>query len=229
MKSLTYKLATQCGKLLRDAIEVPFIVVNGIDEALKVYADKKIDTYLDESETLAMQDAKYASIESKRKTEDSEHIIMISDDLTWEDWEYQIDLRRKVKPESLLMPFYRYLRNKPLKSLLNETKHAFQRLTRSWDDTATWSLDYHLTFTLGNQLKHLAETTHGWPQSDKFPEFKDWQKALHANGDYLLAYANREESVWGGESYNQEAEELAFKNAQKALRWVALNLQGLWD
>ena len=229
MKSLTHKLAKQCGKILRDFAEIPSIIIESCDDALKTFASNKMDAHFDKSDQLAMNDARYAEIEAKRHVPGSDNIIMVNDELTFEDWTYQMDLKRAVLPEPVFMPAYRFLYNRPLNTMIGRTKHAFQRLNRSWDDTATWSLDHHLTLTLGNQLKHLAETTHGWPQSEKYPEFEDWQKALHKNGDYLLAYANKDDVVYTGEGYDMDAEERVFKDAQKALRWVAVNLQGLWD
>lgn len=231
MSNFIKTLGNQVGKLLRDVVEVPNIIVNSVDEALHDFADKKIDTIIDYRKSVAMQNPVYAEIEARRKT-DNGNIICLSDEdnLTMEHWDIQNNIYDTATDEPFLMPFYRFLNNAPLHTFIYKIKHAGQRLSRGWDDTATWSLDYHLTLTLGNQLKHLAKTTHGWPQSDKFPKFEDWQKALENNGNILLTYANREELLFGENvEYDKALEEQIIKDAQKALRWVATYLPNLWD
>lgn len=229
MKSLSHKLAVQLGKMLRDVVEVPNIIIESCDEALKKVGDKAFDKWYDTAKTNAMLDTKYADIEERRKTEHGNSIMIDKKaGLGFEELDYQHGIINKTR-QPILMPFYRYLSHSPVRSFKNNFKHAFQRLNRSWDDTATWSLDYHLTSTLGKQLKHLAETTHGWPQSDTYPEFEDWQKALHKHGDMLLTYANKDDIVFTEAGYDSKQEEQIIKNAQKSLRWVASNLPSLWD
>lgn len=224
-----HRLAKNIGKTLYNITQTPKQLANTIDNTLEKLSDKQIDKHINKADQNALKDPKYAQIEAKRHKPNSTHITFLSQDLTIEDWEYQRQIREKLTPTPKLMPLYRYLNNHPIKTLTNTIKHAHQRLTRSWDDTATWSLDYHLTLTLGNQLKHLAETTHGWPQSQKYPQFEDWQKALHQNGDYLLTYANKDNIIYTEEKYDTQLEEQIIKNAQKAIRWVATNLPALWD
>lgn len=224
-----YRLAKNIGKTLHNIAQTPKQLANKIDNTLEYFSDKQIDKHFNKADHNALKDPKYAQIEAKRHQPNSTYITFLSQDLTIKDWEYQQQIREKLTPTPKLMPLYRYLNNHPIKTLTNKIKHAHQRLTRSWDDTATWSLDHHLTLTLGNQLKHLAETTHGWPQSETYPQFEDWQKALHKNGNYLITYANKDDIIFTETSYNQQAEEKIIKNAQKALRWVATNLPALWD
>ena len=226
---LTLKAAHQLGRLLHSVVQAPIIVGNKIikeaDDLIEAYGDKKIDEHLNEVERLAMQNSLYAEIEARRHVEGNDNIIMLDDNLTWEDWEVQHNIRASVKTDPIALPLYRYFRSRPIGRIKASIIHAAQRLNRGWDDTATWSLDTHLCRTLGPQLKHLAATTHGWPQSDKYPTFEDWQKALNEHGDILIAYGNK----WEAEdfSYLQEKKQLAA--AQKSLRWVAENLGGLWD
>ena len=231
MKSLPYKLATQLGKTLRDVAEIPNIIIQSCDDALKTIGNKQFDKWYETAKTNAMLDPQYAEIEKLRKDPKSPNTIMIDDKkgLGLEQLEYQHQILHKT-PQPLFMPIYRYLSNNPINTIINNTKHAYQRLTRSWDDTATWSLDHHLCLTLGNQLKHLSETTHGWPQSKTYPTFEHWQTALNINGDMLIAYANKEHLIYTQDNkYNTELEKQLTKNAQKALRWTATNLQSLWD
>jgi hypothetical protein len=100
---------------------------------------------------------------------------------------------------------------------------AWQRLTRGWDDRSLWSLDWYVCRTLGAQLTQLADTTHGWPQSDEYPTFEDWQAALRTHGSALTEAANTDIT----EGF--ENTQAAYVQAQESLRWVADNLGDLWD
>jgi hypothetical protein len=219
------KIGYQIGIFLRDIVEVPNVLIDTIDDSIQAFANKKMDTYFTESQTLAMLDNKYKDIETKRKIDGSEHIILFDEKigLGLDEIDYQIELRSKLLPEPIFMPLYRFLANNPVHVTKNKMKYALQRLFRGWDDSSTWSLDEHLCRTLGAQLKHLAKTTHGWPQGDEFPEFTDWQKALNNNGDMLLKYSKELHNS------DKESEGKIIKDAQKALRWVAKYLPNLWD
>lgn len=89
------------------------------------------------------------------------------------------------------------------------------RARRGWAPSDTWSLDQHLCRILGEMLEHLADHTHGWPQSDEFPQFADWHTALQRTAEMLLRYEPDDPD--------------AVTNAQGALEWVAEHLQSLWD
>src|SRR5438552_287637 len=39
----------------------------------------------------------------------------------------------------------------------------WQRGRRGWADCDTWNMDYHLAEIIGPMLRHLAETSHGFP------------------------------------------------------------------
>ena len=232
MKSLPYKASKALGRFLSDLKTLPSAVFEEFDEVLHKIGSKKMDQVIDKAKKLAMLNPEYADIESRRHIDGGNNIILFSeaDGLTFDDWERQMEIENEVAPQPPIMKVYRFLYDRPLSSFVGQTQAAYQRLTRGWDDTATWSLDYHLTSTLGAQLKHLADTTHGWPQSDKFPTFEDWQKALNKNGDLLLAYSKKDEIMFAtDELYDPAFEEKTIKGAQRALRWVSDNLPALWD
>ena len=100
---------------------------------------------------------------------------------------------------------------------------AWQRVVRGWDDRSLWSLDWYICHTLGAQLTELAATTHGWPQSDEYPTFEDWQAALRTHGSALTEAANTDISE------DFENTQAVYAKAQKSLHWVADNLGDLWD
>jgi hypothetical protein len=118
----------------------------------------------------------------------------------------------------------RFLTGQPIASAIKNAKYARQRVTRGWDDTATWSLDTHLARTLGAQLSHLADVTHGFPSGRTYQEFEQWQEALRTNGKALTLYA---EGIHEYEDNIDHAKLIA--DAEAALHWVADNFGSLWD
>lgn len=118
----------------------------------------------------------------------------------------------------------RLLTGRPITSAIKKIKHARQRVTRGWDDTATWSLDTHLARTLGAQLVRLAEVTHGYPSGGTFNTFEEWQEALRTHGNALTRYAE------GIHEYDEHIDhEQLIRDAETALHWVADNFGSLWD
>lgn len=110
----------------------------------------------------------------------------------------------------------------PVSTGTRHLRWGWQRLTRGWDDRATWSLDAHLTRTLGQQLLHLADTTHGWPDTVT-DTFDAWAALLREHGNTLLRY-----SATAYDTDRQDGE-AAIHAAQESLQWVAQHLPHLWD
>lgn len=204
-----------------------------VDTALEAAVTPALDRLYDRNEALAMTDPEYAAIEARRRS-NGPHTVLFSDELNLglDEALRQIDIREARAEHPWWEKPARLLRDRPTTRAHRVVKHAAQRVTRSWDDTATWSLDTHLARTLGAQLHHLADTTHGWPQSEEFPEFDDWAAALRANADALLAYGNRwddDADATGSPEEIRAREAARYAAAQDALRWVADHLDALWD
>lgn len=53
-----------------------------------------------------------------------------------------------------------------------------QRSIRGFSDVDVWNLDGFLLKLIPDAIKRLAEISHGWPQSEKFPTFESWEKFL---------------------------------------------------
>lgn len=53
----------------------------------------------------------------------------------------------------------------------------FQRITRGWDDSDTWSLDYTIAKFALPRLKRFQELNNGWPDKD-FMTFEKWNEAI---------------------------------------------------
>lgn len=66
---------------------------------------------------------------------------------------------------------------KTIKAFGRNIKYSFQRVRRGWCDLDTWDLDSSLGEFLYNTLNHLADTAHGWPDSD-FATYEEWQASL---------------------------------------------------
>ena len=109
----------------------------------------------------------------------------------------------------------------PATSLVRHIAWGYQRFTRGWDDRATWSLDVHLTRTLGQQLAHLADTSHGWPDTIT-DTYEEWAALLREHSAVLLRYAD---NVYTMDSVDDDT----ITAARASLVWVAEHLPHLWD
>lgn len=107
-----------------------------------------------------------------------------------------------------------------LLALADIAKCAVQRLVRGWDDRAVWSLDHHLTGTLGRQL--LALAAHGKTVPSGYnPDGATWARDLTDAGQALLRYSHAIAIA--------DPTPATIEAAQDALHWVADNLPTLWD
>lgn len=89
------------------------------------------------------------------------------------------------------------------------------RARRGWAPRDVWSLDQHLCHVTGGMLRHLAKTTHAWPESAEFTTFADWQEAVMLRANALGDYRSDDDTT--------------HVPAQEALHWVADHLTHLWD
>jgi len=94
-------------------------------------------------------------------------------------------------------------------------RFAYQRVVRGWDDSALWSLDYHLTKTLGAQLVLMADTTPSYPPDRTYEQ---WTSDLRHYGQALAAYAASDSLEY----------DRVYPPAREALEWVTENLGALW-
>jgi len=205
------------------------ILSAAIDDALAEFASSPLD-YLDErNREKAMQDPEFAGISEKQ--DNSTH-----KSLNWEDLQRQWDILERTRDNPWWEKPLKFLTQRPMTSALREIQFAWQRVSRGWDDSATWSLDVHLARLLSEQLNHLADTTHGWPgePDGDFPHFEDWQFALRENALKLRVYADGKFSVPDAGLASSESDlnavlEEQYSAAQEAMRWVADNFGSLWD
>lgn len=200
-------------------------IASRIDAILEPAAQKALDRLAEQNQARAMADPAYAAIENKRTNADGT-ITMIdeSQGLGMAEWEGQSRILDSVSRHPWWENLARHAVDTPASAAVTKRVRRRQRIARGWDDTATWSLDTHLAGTLADQLDHLAATTHGWPQSEEFPAFTDWQEALTATASKLRRY-----SCFGFDVVDPETEAAIIADAQDALRWVADHLASLWD
>lgn len=129
--------------------------------------------------------------------------------------------------EDMLTEAARWRRRHPIRCATNcalrqfrhatrQTRWAYQRVTRGWDERALWSLDYHLAKTLGAQLVTLSRIAHGHPNNWTY---ETWTVELAKHGNALQAYADDDLTHY----------DTTYPPAKEALIWVAENLGALWD
>jgi hypothetical protein len=210
-------------------------------------ADILLDRHIDRKTARAATDPTWSMIEERRQSSNGDK-IMISENLTIEDWETQRSIEDELTPEPWWMPAIRRIREITATRTVMSGLYFYQRATRGWDDTSTWSLDHHLCKTLADQLDHLAETTHTYPGNDDFPTFETWTRELRFQASQLrrmneaptvsLAEADlralrsagaTEEQLKDAYELIAQAEARDIEASKNALRWVADHLPSLWD
>lgn len=58
-----------------------------------------------------------------------------------------------------------------------------QRARRGWADTDVYDLDHYLADVIAGTLRRLADTDHGWPQSDEYPTYESFVNDLRKMAD----------------------------------------------
>lgn len=107
-------------------------------------------------------------------------------------------------------------------------KFLYQRLTRGFDDSATWSLDDHLAKLILPRLKRFKElNTHAWPGGRGDPSDPATPEAWHGMLDQMIFafewHANDEKK------YCSDYDEAEYQKVEEGLRLFAKYFGALWD
>lgn len=142
------------------------------------------------------------------------------------DWEeVKAEIERRHNATGLAGLWYKswrgyYRARRWVTAIPREVRWAWQRVFRGWDDFSTWSLDVHLSRTLGQQLVMMADIAHGWPDGEEWDyTFETWTADLRRHGEALQLYSEGWVDDWATTG----------EPAQAALYWVAEHLGALWD
>ncbi len=95
-------------------------------------------------------------------------------------------------------------------------RHLYQRLTRGWDDSQTYSLDYSLGQIIAPRLSRLKEINNGYPDS-MTPE--EWNAKL----DKMIAAFE-----FAGSERRWEAGPEEFEKHNEGLKLFAEHYWQLW-
>lgn len=76
-----------------------------------------------------------------------------------------------------------------LKDVRRKRKWARQRATKGLCDLDYWNFDTYLKTIIPQGLRRLADTSHGWPESPRFPTPENYE-------EYLRDLANRFEEAF---------------------------------
>ena len=232
-------------------------LLNGTDGASpsrgsrrKTPADLLWDRLENRRRRAASKDPVWASIQQRRGDGSDGFLSVVSEGLTWADWNEQRRIELELVPDPRWVPVLRWFGEHTLSSLRRSIRHAYQRVNRGWDDTEVWSLDSSLCRRLAEQLDHLADISHGWPGPDEqAPTFEAWIELLRSKAVDLRRYDGTPESealseTWmkltsdrnadptdveaarGAMRAREDADRAA---AKSALTWVVTNLETLWD
>ena len=225
------------------------------DSPLAVHklADKLIDAHLERARTTAMTDPAYAEIQARRAPDPGTSLWGLNAELglSRAEDEIQKSIRDRLTPDPLWWPLVRRVSARPVRGVIRGGMYAYQRAARGWSEDDTWDLGTRLCTTLAAQLNHLADTAWGWPGGEDYAggndyaEPEDWTAALRQAATGLEGWATHWDSPAARAAVNavdgppnayriaadlhaiDDAARLAA--AQEALRWVAKNLNDLWD
>lgn len=164
---------------------------------------------------IAARDAEWAAIEARRDTGRDGFKVLLSDDLTLDDWDRQIEIEDRVAPATALDRLaLTVCQWEAIKAVLAARTLA-SRVRRGWAPRDCWGLGHWVCRSLGHAMLYLAANNQSWPGNDEFPTPEVWDAALRKHGETLAAYddMNDESAVAAAES----------------LRWVADHLGDLWD
>lgn len=96
-------------------------------------------------------------------------------------------------------------------------KFFFQRLTRGWDDSDTWSLDYSLAKLIAPRLKRFKEVTGGHPGDMTEQEWNNTLDKMIAAFEFLGS-----EERWSNTDKNK------WNEVQEGIDLFAKHYVGLW-
>ena len=216
-------------------------------------SDKIMDAHIDRAEAVAMTNPVYAEIQARRETGSGSSLWGMNAErhLGQAEYDTQESIRDRLTPDPLWWPLVRRVRARPVRDVVRGGMYAYQRAVRGWSDDDTWDLGTRLCTTLAAQLNHLADTARGWPGGEEFAggndyaEPEDWTAALRQAATGLEGWATHWDSpaeraalnaVGGPPNAQRLAADLhtvdnaaRLAAAQEALRWVATNLNDLWD
>ncbi len=103
---------------------------------------------------------------------------------------------------------------------LRKPKWAWQRLTRGWDDTATWSMDTYIAGLLADMLAEHRRVAHGYPmRMDSFEEWETILKQMEEDFRFYTVHKFR----WDGAA--READQ----RITRALTNLRFYFRDLWD
>ena len=248
-RSSPHRVRDGGGETARGVVAKSAALLRGFPLSPRSVAERAIERFLARREEQAASDPSWAAIQQRRRRDGSDTLIFRSEDLSWADWESQREIERRITPDPWWLPTARRVANAQPSRRLRRVRHAAQRLRRGWDDTSTYDLAGSLTTRLADQLEHLAESTHGWPDSEEYPTFESWQAELRHQARQLRRWSGTVEQEkalerWhalaiegeGDPDVTQQAwEELQrieaadAEAASAAMHWIAANLGKLWD
>lgn len=129
------------------------------------------------------------------------------DDIYNTDFEYKESLLEKI--DDWLFdnvwgyPFLYRLWHNHLKpsALGRKIKFLWQRITRGFDDSETWNLDFSFYHWLYPRLKRFIELNCAYPGNKQFPTFKSWDKELKKRLSQLEKILNEDNFDFNEWSY----------------------------
>lgn len=199
----------------------------------------------------ASRDSRWSQIEARRNVDGGKLLMSHDAGLGTSEWAEQEHIARQMLPDPAWLPVAAAVSRMSASRTLNEARRRVQLAVRGWADQDTWALETVLCERLAAQLDHLSQHVQGWPSNERHPTFEGWQADLAAAAAGLRGWVERDDDetsvrlgdmvmVYGVDAPSEEqwsaaiaaetAAHLArLEAARESLRWVADNLENLWD
>lgn len=210
-------------KLKKEFFATIFQIGDLADRILEIIATPFFDRLHARKEKAAMANPIYAKIQARRINGDGTYTLYSEENrLGREEEDTQREIMNKIKNSPRWESVLHYLISSPINRNARRIQRLFQRINRGWDDSDVWSMDTTMSKSIGAQLIHLANTTHGWPGTEEFQHPDEWTDLLHQHGQALLNYADKK---FG----SLEDDDRSLKEAREAFHWIADHFDSLWD
>jgi hypothetical protein len=161
------------------------------------------------------------------------------------------EIEKRLTPDPFYLDTLRKLQHATAYRLVRTVKGYRDLIVRGWRDSDVWNLGDTNIERLGEQLLYLADIAHGWPGTEEFPTFEDWEEALRFHGTVMATLTedrsiDREHALhaWSelhrGAGRESEATKAAWDEMHRveddehqliedSLIWFAKHYRQLWD
>lgn len=210
-------------------------------------ATRVIDKDYETRRSIASRNKRWAEIENLRQNADGTKTLL-SDKLGWPDFDEQQRIAHELHPKTWGVKASYRVQEWTTIAGVSKLFRVVERFRHGWSYEDVHNFDIYLTTTVSKMLNTFADELSGWPATNEYPTFEDWEQAIRAAAHKLDRYNNNPELEEAetvltsllkhrsstAEQINAATQEqlkqdkTRINDAKDALVWVADNLPHLW-